>query len=514
MKSAPLPIMDLKGIGKSFGSVRALDSITLQFHTGKVHALVGENGAGKSTVSKIMAGLLLPDSGRMKFSAKPYTPSNRKEAEQQGIRIVTQELNLIDTLTVAENIYINELPQSFGVIRYRTLNKRAWQLLNRIGLGSIDPTDKAGDLTVGSQQLVEIAAGLSQNCRILILDEPTASLTDKETELLFSQIENLRRQGVAIVYISHRMEEIRQISDFVTILRDGRIVCTETIDSLSSSQIVNRMVGRELPAEYRKKTTSVGSIALRVKNLVAGEKVRTVSFDAYRGEILGFAGLMGSGRTETMRAIFGADPLHSGAVYLHGSQTPSRILSPKEAVRCGIALLTENRKEEGLLLPQPIRVNCTMASMQKISAGGYIISGKEKQRVDEMMDRLAIRCRAIDQSAWELSGGNQQKLVIAKWLFTDCDIFIFDEPTRGIDIGAKFELYHLLSKLAEQQKAVLVVSSDLRELILLCDRIAVMSAGRLVEIFADKPFDEAAINHAAFREHLNPVKDKERTFDI
>ncbi|MBN1819012.1 MAG: sugar ABC transporter ATP-binding protein [Sedimentisphaerales bacterium] len=502
-------ILELRGIGKSFGPVRAVDAVVLRLQGGQVHALVGENGAGKSTLSKIMAGMLAPDGGQMMLDAKPYAPSNRNEAEQSGIRIVTQEFNLISTLTVAENIFFNDLPRSCGVIRYSTLNEKASRLLQQIGLDFIHPTSRAGDLPVGSQQLVEIASGLSRQCRLLILDEPTASLTDKETELLFSQIKALCRQGAAVVYISHRMEEIRRIADVVTILRDGRVVCTDTMDSLTTGEIVNRMVGRDWSDEYRRTTPETGPVALRVEHLSVGKKVRDISFVAHRGEILGFAGLMGAGRTEAMRAIFGADPIDSGRIYLHGSQRPSRIASPKDAVRHGIALLTENRKEEGLLLIKSIRSNCTLASMEKFSTAGYVRSAREKKHVGGLADRLRLRCWNTEQAAWELSGGNQQKLVVAKWLSTECDILIFDEPTRGIDVGAKFELYHLLSDLARRQKAILVVSSDLKELMLLCDRIAVMSAGRLVEVFDRKPFDEAAINRAAFREYVHPVHSQE-----
>ena len=476
-----------------------------QVRPGQVHALVGENGAGKSTLSKIIAGLQPADCGEMLLDQRPYRPGGRGDAEQHGIRMVTQELNLISTLTVAENIYLNDLPHLLGAIRYRRLAKMARQLLRQLKLDTIDPTARVGDLSVGAQQLVEIAAGLSRPCRILILDEPTASLTDQETQLLFRQIELLRKNGVAIVHISHRMEELRQIADQVTILRDGRLVSTQPLETLSTREIVNRMVGRDLSHERLERSVSAGNIALRVERLSRGTRVVDVSFAVRRGEILGFAGLVGSGRTETMRALFGADPPDGGRIYRNGSDRPARIRSPRDAVRLGIALLTENRKEEGLLLPLSIRANSTLAALRRVSRWGWVAARVERHEARSLARQMAVRCRDVEQTVAELSGGNQQKVVVAKWLFTDGDVLIFDEPTRGIDVGAKFGLYQILARLADQRKAVIMVSSDLKELMLVCDRIAVMSAGRLVATFHRSEFEERAINAAAFSQYVAPA---------
>lgn len=496
-------ILSLRRICKSFGPVRALVDVDVELRPGRVHALVGENGAGKSTLSKIIAGLQPADSGTMLLDAQPFQPRGRRDAEQQGIRIVTQELNLISTLSVAENIFFNDLPHWLGGIRYRRLRSATRQLLDQLGLDFIHPEDRVGHLTVGAQQLVEIAAGLSRRGRILILDEPTASLTARETELLFRQIELLKSRDVAIVYISHRMEELRQIADEVTILRDGRLVETQPMADLSTQQIVNRMVGRDLSHERLDRTLRPGTVAMRVEHLARGSRVADVSFEVHRGEILGFAGLVGSGRTETMRAIFGADPPERGRIYLDGSDRPARIRSPRDAVRQGIALLTENRKEEGLLLPWTVRGNSTLAAMRRVSRGGWIQGAHERREATELAQRLGVRCRDVEQSVAELSGGNQQKVVVAKWLFTDGRVLIFDEPTRGIDVGAKFELYQILAQLADRQKAVIMVSSDLKELMLVCDRIAVMSAGRLVATFRRGEFDEQSINAAAFSQYVS-----------
>ena len=495
-------ILSVRGTGKSFGNVRALQDVDLELSTGKVHALVGENGAGKSTLSRIIAGTLQADCGTMTLANKTYRPSGRKNAQHLGIRMVMQELNLFSNLTVAENIYLEAIPSRFGIINYSLLHREAKTVMGKIGLDSVAVDEPVSNLGVGTQQMVEIAAGLSQDCRILILDEPTASLTDQETELLFAQIDRLRSQGVAILYISHRMEEIKRISDTVTILRDGKVVSTHKADELSIEQIVNQMVGRDLSHEPLSHTGRTDETALRVANLTAGSKVRGISFEVHKGEILGFAGLMGSGRTETMRAIFGADPVDSGEIFLHGSKTPTRIRSPRHAIANRIALIPENRKEQGLLLPLGVDRNISLPSLSRLFAREIISSSKEAQTAKKYVQMLQVKCSDIDQTVGTLSGGNQQKVVIAKWLAVNCDILIFDEPTRGIDVGAKFEIYHLLSNLASQGKAVIMVSSDLRELIAVCDRIAVLSEGKLAATFERGEYSEEKINAAAFSQHM------------
>jgi len=505
MSLAGTTVLKLSGVSKSFPpATRALVSADLELRTGEVHALLGENGAGKSTLSQIMAGLLSPDAGEMFLHGQRYAPPSRKDAERMGIRIVLQELNLIPSLTVAESIFFDRLPHRFGFIRRKELNAQALPLLREVGLGSVDPETRVGDLGVGRQQLVELATGLSSRCDVLILDEPTAALTDEEAELLFTHIRQLRSAGVAIVYISHRMSEIARIADRVTVLRDGQVVATREAAGLPLEEIIKLMVGRELTrTAIRNASPSKADVALKVTGLRAEPAVREVSFELYRGEIFGFAGLMGSGRTETLRAIFGADPKQSGDIYLNGSDEPANIRSPRDAVRHGIALLTEDRKGQGLLLPWSVKQNITLTAMPH-TATGWIDAHRERDAAARLSKDLGVRCASVEQPVRELSGGNQQKVVIAKWLNRDCDVLLFDEPTRGIDIGAKFEIYRLLTDLAARGKAIIVVSSELPELLAICDRIAVLSAGVLVQTFTHEEFDPDAIMTAALRHHVSP----------
>lgn len=490
------------GIDKTFPGVQALAQVDFELCLGEVHALVGENGAGKSTLTRILAGLERPDGGHMLLAGRAYEPRSRTDAEARGVRMVMQELNLVGNLTVAENIFMERLPSRFGFISYASLHRAAREVMEKVGLEDVEPSTPVRMLGVGRQQMVEIAAGLSRRCRVLALDEPTASLTDSEVELLFAQIRRLKAQGVGIIYISHRIEEVLGIADRVTVLRDGRVVGTHATKDLDSDAVIRMMVGRDLGRECLAPSGARGPLALRVAHLTRGDRVRDVSFEAYRGEILGVAGLMGSGRTETMRAIFGADSAQSGAIYLHGSDRPVRINKPRDAVRHGIALLTEDRKEQGLFLPMPVRANVSITRLGHLSRFGWIDSARERQVVGRYVDSLGIKCWSVEQLAGQLSGGNQQKLVIAKWLYRDCDILIFDEPTRGIDVGAKFEIYRMLSDLAQKGKAILFVSSDLKELMAVCSRILVLSAGRVAGAFERGHWSEEAIMAAAFSEYV------------
>ena len=489
------------GVRKSYSSV-VLDSVDFDLRRGEVHALVGENGAGKTTLARVISGLVAPDGGRLELRGAPYAPRNKLDAEHHGVRMVMQELNLIANLTVAESIFLDQLPHRLGWIDYRRLNDEARRLLDQVGLRHIEPSRLVKTLGVGHQQLVEIAAGLSRNCDLLILDEPTAALTDPEIELLFTQIARLKAAGTGIIYISHRMEEIKRISDRISILRDGQLVATKRSEEIELDQIVSLMVGRDLEEQVQRDQRKRGPLALRADKLRSGAAVQDVSFEAFRGQILGFAGLMGSGRTETMRAIFGADRLDSGSVRLHGAAEPMRIRSPRQAVAQGIALLTEDRKGQGLLLAQPIRVNLTLLCLGRLSRLGWVRGASERAEAKRWVNTMSLRCASIEQPVVQLSGGNQQKVVIAKWLFRDCDILIFDEPTRGIDVGAKFEIYRMLGELADQGKAVIVVSSDLKELLALCDRIAVMSAGRLAATFERGEWTQDKIMTAALSGYL------------
>lgn len=502
-RAAVEPLLQVSGIGKSFPGVQALSNVNFALKAGEVHALVGENGAGKSTLMRIIGGVEAGDAGGMQLDGRPYRPNSRADAEAHGIRMVMQELLVIPTLTVAENIFIERLPNRLGLINYARLNAEAESLMRRVGLSDVDPSATVGTLGVGQQQMVEIAAGLSQHCRVLTLDEPTASLTDKEIELLFKQINQLKAGGVGIIYISHRIEEIMRIADRVTVLRDGNVMATRFVAEIDTNEIIRLMVGRQLEQAQLRRHVQPEEEALRVEGLCRGEKVKDVSFSAYYGEIIGFAGLVGSGRTETMRALFGADPPEAGRVFLHGSSNPLKIRTPRDAVRNGIAFLTEDRKEQGLLLPLSVRVNISLTRLQALCRFSWISNVQESDVAQRFRDLLNVRCSSPEQPCRELSGGNQQKVVIAKWLYRNSDVLIFDEPTRGIDVGAKFEIYRLLADLVDKQKAIILVSSDLKELMAVCDRIAVMSAGQLVATFARDQWSEEKIITAAFSQYTD-----------
>ncbi len=498
-----MTILKACGISKSFPGVQALSAVDFDLREGEVHALVGENGAGKSTLVNIIAGLQSPDVGRMYLNGQAYQPSTKADAEAHGIKMVMQELNLISNLSVAENIFIEKLPRRFGFVDYGKLNRRARELMERVGLGNIEPDVPVRLLGVGQQQMVEIATGLSRRCRILVLDEPTASLTDREIELLFAQIRKLKAEGVGVIYISHRIEEVVRIADRVTVLRDGSVVSTCPTSESSVNGIIFRMVGRDLEHERLRHGSRPGPVALRVVGLNLGDKVKDVSFEVHRGEILGVAGLMGSGRTETMRAVFGADRADSGAIFPSEAPEPARIRTPRDAVRNGIALLTEDRKEQGLLLSLAVRANISLTRLSGVSRFGWMDLSRERSVAGRYIEALSVRCSSPEQEVRELSGGNQQKVVIAKWLYRNCDILIFDEPTRGIDVGAKFEIYHTLKELAERGKAIIFVSSDLKELMAVCDRIMVMSAGRVAATFGREHWSQEKIMSAAFSGYMS-----------
>jgi len=501
-------LFEAAGLSKSYPGVEALSDVSFRLLRGEVHALVGENGAGKSTFAKIASGLLRPDAGSMRFRGLAYAPAGKADAEHLGVRMVMQELNLIGTLSVAENIFLRHMPNTLGVIRSGRMRAEARRRMRQVGLGDVEPARAVDTLGVGQQQLVEIAAGLCRRCDLLILDEPTAALADAETDLLFAQIRRLRRAGVGVIYISHRLEEIRRIADRITVLRNGKLVATCDAGEASIDRIIRWMVGREFDEVHPPRARAIGNLALRVCGLCCGRRVREVSFELSRGEVLGFAGLMGSGRTETMRAIFGADRPDAGEVYLYGSERPAKIRSPRDAVRQGIALLTEDRKTQGLLLPLSVRVNVTLANLLPVTwARAWIRSARERAVTDRVARLISLRCRSGEQTAVELSGGNQQKLVVARWIYRDCDILLFDEPTRGIDVAAKFEIFRLLSDLAESGKAILVVSSDLKELLAVCDRIAVMSAGRLAAVFRRGEWSQDKIMAAALSGYTSGGKE-------
>jgi ribose transport system ATP-binding protein len=498
-------LLDVSNLHKAYAAP-VLSGVSLDLRAGEVHALVGENGAGKSTLVKIVAGMIPPDDGELRYKGLPFAPKSKAEAESAGVRLVLQELNTIGTLSVAENLVLDRLPKRFGLIRGRQLRAEARRALELVGLGELDPDTPAGALGVGQRQLVEIAAGLARRCEMLILDEPTAALTPVETGLLFAQIEKLKRQGVGIIYISHRLEELKGIADRVSVLRDGKRISTRPASEAENETLVREMIGREVdPFGTRDRSLSAPpsrKVALRVEGLRAGPAVKDVSFDARRGEILGLAGLMGAGRTETLRAIFGADRRDGGKIYLHGDMRPARIENPHDAVRLGLALIPEDRKEQGLLLAQPVRHNITLTRQGASARRGVIQRQLERRQVEELVLALRVRCESVEQPVAQLSGGNQQKVVIAKWLYRDPEILLFDEPTRGVDVGAKFEIYRLLEDLAGRGNTLIVASSELEELMTLCHRIAVMSAGHLVRVFDRGAWGRAEIMDAAFSRHV------------
>jgi len=493
----PRVLLAGRGIGKRYATP-VLSGVDFELRAGEVLALTGENGAGKSTLSKIVAGLVEPSEGSLELAGAPYRPSSRQDAERLGVRMVLQELGLVPTLSVAENLLLDRLPSRAGFIRRDVLDAEARKLMALIGLDDVDPRMPVSALGVGYQQMVEIARALSGECRLLILDEPTATLTAREIERLFHQIALLKARGVGIVYISHRLDELQQIADRVMVLRDGRHIDTRPMRELTQADIVRRMVGRDVEESLDRPRRPARGVALKVNGLARGNAVRDVSLELRRGEILGLAGLVGAGRTELLRLIYGADRKDAGTVTRGDTAEVLALRSPLQAVRAGIGLVTEDRKSQSLLLPLAIRVNATLANLRAVSSGGWLRGEAERAEVARLRDLLRVRSDSIEQPVDQLSGGNQQKVVFARWLHRDSDVLLLDEPTRGVDIGARADIYAQMDRLAEAGKALLMVSSDLRELMSVCDRIGVMSAGRLVRTFERGEWTQQLLLEAAF----------------
>jgi ribose transport system ATP-binding protein len=499
------PVLTVTGAGKTYVEP-VLADVTLGLAPGEVLALTGENGAGKSTLSKIIGGLVDPTTGSMTLAGQPYAPKSRTEAENLGVRMVMQELNLLPTLSVAENLFLNRLPKkALGWIDQKRLADDARHAMAQVGLDAIDPDTLVGNLGIGHQQMVEIARNLIGDCRVLILDEPTAMLTAREVDLLFEQIARLKARGVALVYISHRLEELRRIAERVAVLRDGRLVHTGPMDTLSSDQLVTLMVGREIGERIDLGERRIGGVALKVDGMTRGTVVRDVSFEVRAGEIFGVSGLIGAGRTELMRLIYGADHADAGTLSVAqkgGALQKVSVQSPSDAVKNGIALITEDRKGEGLLLSLPIAANVSLGNVSAVARNGIVDSRLEAALAQQQIDAMRIRTSGPAQAVAELSGGNQQKVVIGRWLARKSaqasSVLLFDEPTRGIDVGAKFDIYGLMGALAREGRALVVVSSDLRELMLICDRIGVMSAGRMTGMFERATWTQDALLAAAF----------------
>ena len=470
-------ILTMKGIDKSFPGVHALDHVDLEVRKGEVHALMGENGAGKSTLMKMLTGIYKKDSGTITYEGKEVEFHNTREAQDAGVVIVHQELNMLGHLTVAQNIFIGREFKKGIRIDDKKMNEEARKLFDRMHI-DIDPTETMSKLTVGKQQMCEIAKAISHEAKVIIFDEPSAALTEAEIEELFKIIRDLRAQGMGIVYISHRMDEIKVITDRVTVMRDGSYAGTLITKDCTKDVIINMMVGRVIYEDPKTKnmTPPGAPVVLKVDHLNAGKMVQDVSFELHKGEVLGFSGLMGAGRTETMRALFGADPIDSGDIYVNGQKVT--IKSPQDAVKHGIGYLSEDRKRYGIVVQKSVAENTTMADLDEFSNGPFINKKKEKEVAEKFVDSLATKTPSVDQLVVNLSGGNQQKVVIAKWLTRNCDILIFDEPTRGIDVGAKNEIYKLMNQLAAEGKAIIMVSSEMTEILRMSDRIVVMCEGK------------------------------------
>lgn len=497
MSSDALPLLSIRGVGKTYAQP-VLAEIDLQLFGGEVLALTGENGAGKSTLSKIVGGLERPGAGSLELLGRPYAPASRREAEALGVRMVMQELNLLPTLSVAENLFLHDLPRRAGWIDRRRLRAAAREAMAQVGLEAIDPDTLVGDLGIGHQQMVEIARNLIGDCRLLILDEPTAMLTAREVDMLFEQVERLRERGVAIVYISHRLEELARISQRIAVLRDGRLVCVEPIERYDADQLVTLMVGRELGERFDLGPRQTGAPLLRVERLSRRGKVHEVSFEVRAGEIFGISGLIGSGRTELLRLIYGADRADGGQVLLGDPPQRLSLRSPADSVRQGVALIDWSSSRPSPLRSSVISANLALGNLPALARHGVIDRRREEALARRQVEALRVRCADTAQAVGELSGGNQQKVVIGRWLERDCQVLLFDEPTRGIDVGAKFDIYALLAELTRRGKALVVVSSDLRELMLICDRIGVLSAGRMVDTFERDAWTQDALLAAAF----------------
>ncbi len=500
--SAGVPaVVLMEGIDKSFPGVHALDKARFELQGGEIHALVGENGAGKSTLMKILAGVYSKDAGRIVYKGQEVSIPSPRAAQDLGISIIHQELNLMPHLTVAQNIFIGREPRGAAkiVLNEKGINEAAVRLFDDLHL-KLDPRVKVAELTVAKQQMVEIAKALSFNSSVLVMDEPTAALTDTEIVELFRIVRQLRETGVGVVHISHRLEELKQISDRITVMRDGRTIDTVNTSDVTLDKIISLMVGRtifEAAPEVPEKPSD--EVVLEVRNLNRGQAIRDVSFQLKRGEILGIAGLVGAGRTEVARAIFGADPIDSGEVLVHGK--PAHIKSPSDAVSAGIAYLSEDRKRYGLALKMDVETNIVLATFRRfLGPLGWVNTNGTREVARKHVEALSIKTPGLGQKVQNLSGGNQQKVIIGKWLTADTDVLIFDEPTRGIDVGAKSEIYRLLNDLAQQGKAIIMISSELPEILRMSHRILVMCEGRMTgELTAAEATQERIMTYATQR---------------
>jgi ABC-type sugar transport system ATPase subunit len=475
-------LLQMTGIHKSFPGVRALCGVDLTLRRGEVLALLGENGTGKSTLIKVLGGAHAPDSGTLVVDGVPTALATPVDAKSAGVAVIYQEFNLIPALTAAENIFLGQERTSAGLLRKGDERRMARQVFARIGV-AIDPDARCSDLSVAQQQVVEIAKALSADAKIIVMDEPSATLTPQEVDRLFQIVRELRSQGIGVIYISHRLDKVFAIADRVMVLRDGQGVGALAIGDVTRGRLIELMVGRRIEQEFPKKSASIGPPRLVVRRLCRGSKVCDVSFEVRRGEVLGLTGLVGSGRTETARLIFGADRADFGSVTLDGR--PVDLTGPRGAIRSGIALLSEDRKSQGLVLGLSVRENFGLPNLRELSTAGFVRSRKDRDLFGKFVQSRRIRITHHEQAATDLSGGNQQKVVLAKWLQRQCEMVLFDEPTRGIDVGSKYEIYLLMNELAAAGKAILMISSELPEVLGMSDRILVMHNGRITGEITD-----------------------------
>jgi ribose transport system ATP-binding protein len=508
-------LLQMRGITKIFSGVKALDKVDLTLERGEVHSLVGENGAGKSTLIKAMTGAYNRDGGEMRFEGKSVNFRSPEEAQQSGVVAVYQEVNLLMFRTVAENIFLGREPRKFGFIDWARMNRETGELLQSLGL-NINPKAELGTLNIALRQMVAIARGVSLGAKVLVLDEPTSSLTEKEVGILYDVIRRLKAQGTAIVYISHRFDELYAVCDRVTVLRDGKLVGTRSLAGLERIDLVCMMLGKQREELERKGATAFGEYRqapaesvplLKTENLNRGRRLKNVSLDARHGEILGMAGLLGSGRTDVARAVFGADRTESGKVLLNGKEI--NLNSPNDAIRAGIAFLSEDRKAEGIVPEWSVRENLTLAALPQLTRFGIVSRAKQTEIVNKFMKRLGIKASSSEQKIRELSGGNQQKVLLARWLCNNPKFLLMDEPTRGIDLGAKAEIQKLISELANEGLGVLMISSELEELVESSNRVVVMRDGELVAEIPHSRISQDAIINAMAETNDKAAKDGE-----